>query len=84
VFSGYVSDRIVRRKPLIILGYGMAALTKPLFAQAHGAGLVLDARFADRIGKPSRSSGPGAGYSSEVQEVGGRRRYRCAWRMNVS
>jgi MFS family permease len=56
VFSGYVSDRIGRRRPLIILGYGMAALTKPLFAMAQGAGLILAARFADRIGKGLRGA----------------------------
>lgn len=56
VFSGYVSDRIGRRRPLIVLGYGMAALTKPLFALAQGAGLVLGARFADRIGKGLRGA----------------------------
>lgn len=56
VFSGYFSDRIGRRKPLIVLGYGVAALTKPLFAIAQGAGLVLGARFADRIGKGLRGA----------------------------
>lgn len=56
VFSGYASDRLGRRKPLIVLGYGMAALTKPLFALSQGAGLVLFARFADRIGKGLRGA----------------------------
>lgn len=56
VFSGYLSDRMGRRKPLILLGYGMAALTKPLFAVAQGAGLILGARFADRIGKGMRGA----------------------------
>lgn len=56
VFSGYVSDRVKRRKPLILLGYGLAALSKPLFPLAHGVPLVLGARFADRIGKGLRGA----------------------------
>lgn len=56
VFSGYVSDRIGRRKPLILLGYGLGALSKPLFALAGSATLVLGARFADRIGKGLRGA----------------------------
>lgn len=56
VFSGYVSDRIGRRKPLILLGYGLGALSKPLFALAGSAPVVLGARFADRIGKGLRGA----------------------------
>lgn len=56
VFSGYVSDRIGRRKPLILLGYGLGALSKPLFALAGSAPMVLGARFADRIGKGLRGA----------------------------
>ena len=56
VFSGYVSDRIGRRKPLILLGYGLGALSKPLFPLAASAGVVLGARFADRIGKGLRGA----------------------------
>ncbi|HTP38745.1 MAG TPA: MFS transporter [Steroidobacteraceae bacterium] len=56
VFSGTLSDWLGRRKPLVLLGYGLAALTKPLFPLAHGLGLVLAARFIDRIGKGIRGA----------------------------
>jgi MFS family permease len=56
VFSGAISDWIGRRKPLVLLGYGLAALTKPLFPLATGVGAVLTARFLDRIGKGIRGA----------------------------
>lgn len=56
LFSGVISDRWGRRKPLALLGYGMAALTKPLFPLAEGAITVLLARFVDRIGKGIRGA----------------------------
>lgn len=56
VFSGYISDRMRRRKPLILIGYGLAALTKPLIPLAEGLPLVLGARFADRVGKGIRGA----------------------------
>ncbi|MCB2069189.1 MAG: MFS transporter, partial [Ottowia sp.] len=45
VFSGAISDWVGRRKPLAVLGYGLAAVTKPLFALATGPGLVVAARL---------------------------------------
>lgn len=56
VFSGVISDWIGRRKPLVLLGYGLAALTKPLFPLASGIGEILTARFLDRIGKGIRGA----------------------------
>jgi MFS family permease len=56
IFSGYISDRLRRRKPLILLGYGLGALSKPIFPMAEGLVMVLSARFADRIGKGIRGA----------------------------
>jgi MFS family permease len=56
VFSGALSDRMARRKPLVVLGYGLAMLSKPLFPLASSVPLVLAARFMDRIGKGIRGS----------------------------
>nr|WP_253912198.1 MFS transporter [Pseudomonas sp. CVAP\ len=56
VFSGAISDFIGRRKGLLLVGYGMAALSKPLFPLAHSVDVVFTARFLDRIGKGIRGS----------------------------
>ena len=56
VFSGASSDYFRCRKGLILLGYGMAALTKPLFPLATSAEAVFIARFLDRIGKGIRGA----------------------------
>ena len=56
LFSGYFSDLVGKRKPLAVLGYGLSAATKPLFALASSAGLVLGARVADRVGKGIRGA----------------------------
>lgn len=59
VFSGMLSDWLGRRKGLAVLGYAMGALSKPVFALAqgaHAAGIVIAARFADRVGKGIRGA----------------------------
>jgi MFS family permease len=56
VFSGALSDRWQRRKGLIVAGYGLAALTKPLFPLADSVIWVLMARFLDRVGKGIRGA----------------------------
>ena len=56
VFSGALSDRFGRRKGLAVLGYGLGAVSKPLFALAPGAGLVYTARLLDRVGKGIRGA----------------------------
>jgi MFS family permease len=64
--SGRLSDRQQRRKPWIVLGYGMAALSKPLFPLAQGALPVLGARFIDRIGKGIRGAPRDAMIADEI------------------
>jgi len=56
VFSGTLSDRWRNRQRMAAAGYGLGALTKPLFALATGPGMVLAARFLDRIGKGIRGA----------------------------
>ena len=56
VFSGALSDFLGRRKFLMILGYALAAFTKPIFPLATSIGWVFTARFVDRIGKGIRGA----------------------------
>src|SRR5450759_1262247 len=56
VFSGALSDHIGKRKLLVGIGYGLAAITKPVFPLASTAWEVLAARFVDRIGKGIRDA----------------------------
>ncbi|MGH8662225.1 MAG: MFS transporter [Burkholderiales bacterium] len=56
VFSGTISDWLGRRKGLTVLGYGLGALSKPLFALALTVHWVFVARFMDRIGKGIRGA----------------------------
>ena len=56
LFSGVLSDRWRSRKGLALLGYGLAAVVKPLFPLAESVNAVFFARFADRIGKGIRGA----------------------------
>ena len=56
LISGALSDRFGSRKPWLILGYGMSALTKPLFPLAGAIAPVAAARFLDRVGKGIRGA----------------------------
>lgn len=56
VFSGAISDWLNKRKILAIIGYGVAAITKPVFPLAHTISWVIAARFIDRIGKGIRGA----------------------------
>lgn len=56
VFSGYLSDAIGRRKPLVLFGYGLAALVKPIFPVADSVWLFTTARMLDRFGKGIRGA----------------------------
>ncbi|MGQ0799204.1 MAG: MFS transporter, partial [Pseudomarimonas sp.] len=56
VFSGYLSDAIGRRKPLVVFGYGLAAVVKPLFPLADSVATVTTARLLDRFGKGVRGA----------------------------
>jgi MFS family permease len=54
--SGWWSDRVRRRKPLIAIGYGIASAVRPLIAIAQSASQVLAIRLADRVGKGIRGA----------------------------
>src|SRR5574342_568288 len=56
VFSGALSDYLGRRKFLLVLGYALAAFTKPIFPLATAVNWVFAARFVDRVGKGIRGA----------------------------
>jgi MFS family permease len=56
VFSGWASDALGRRKPLVLFGYGLAAVVKPLFPLAGSIAAVATARLLDRFGKGIRGA----------------------------
>ncbi len=56
IFSGWISDRIGKRKILAVVGYSISTIAKPFMYLASTWGLVLGVRFSDRVGKGFRSS----------------------------
>src|SRR6476646_3123701 len=73
LFSGRLSDRSLNRKSWVMAGYGLAALSKPLFPLAASAPAVMAARFADRIGKGIRGAPRDAMLADETPpEIRGR------------
>jgi len=73
LFSGRLSDQSRKRKPWVMAGYGLAALSKPLFPLAASAPAVMAARFADRISKGIRGAPRDAMIADETPaEIRGR------------
>lgn len=66
LFSGYISDKFQRRKPLILFGYGLAAVTRPLLAFVGSWEQVLFVRLTDRVGKGIRGTPRDALLAAEV------------------
>jgi MFS family permease len=56
LFSGVISDVFQKRKPLVLFGYGLAAVSKFAFPLAPTLGWIVAARFADRVGKGIRGA----------------------------
>jgi hypothetical protein len=76
--SGRLSDYIGRRKPLALVGYGLATMAKPLFPLADSVALVFTARFVDRIGKGIRVAPRDALDRTERADAPRRTRIRCS------
>jgi MFS family permease len=66
LFSGYISDKFHSRKPLILFGYGLAAVTRPLLGFVGNWEQVLFVRLTDRVGKGIRGTPRDALLAAEV------------------
>ena len=55
IFSGWLSDKVGKRKPLAVLGYSISTIAKPFMYLASNWGIVLGVRFSDRVGKGIRT-----------------------------
>jgi MFS family permease len=69
VFSGWFSDRMGNRKYLMVLGYGISALSRPIMATAAAWPQILLARFTDRVGKGIRTAPRDAIIAESAQDT---------------
>ena len=72
IYSGHLSDRWERRKPLVVAGYALSVMTRPFYVMISTVGGVLGLRFVDRIGKGLRNTPRDAilSLSSPPEELG--------------
>ena len=68
-FAGVISDRIARRKPLVIVGYALSTVAKPFFSVTSNFAQALAVRLTDRAGKGIRTSPRDALISDSVKEA---------------
>ncbi len=68
IFAGRFSDKFKKRKPVIVFGYSLSALAKPLLALAQSPWHVFIVRFVDRVGKGTRDAPRDALLSSSVEK----------------
>jgi MFS family permease len=69
IFFGALSDRLGKRKPFAVIGYGLSAITKPLLYFANAWGWVLSVRLADRIGKGVRTAPRDALIADSIEDT---------------
>ena len=72
IISGRLSDKWDKRKPFVVFGYSLSALSKPLLALAASPWHVLGVRFLDRLGKGTRDAPRDAllSFSTEHSTIG--------------
>ncbi|MEI6297013.1 MAG: MFS transporter [bacterium] len=68
IFAGRLSDKIGKRKPIVVLGYSLSAIAKPILSFATAPWQVLVVRFMDRVGKGTREAPRDALISSSVEK----------------
>ena len=69
ILGGRLSDRFNRRKPFVVAGYSLSAVSKPVLALAAGWHFVLFSRFLDRVGKGLRTSARDALIAGSVDKA---------------